>query len=198
MRGHIPLEHGIPFHDTFGRVFAGLNLKQFEECFIRWMGGLCPALAGQVVAIGGKTVRGSRQRGERAIHLVSAYGSGLDMALCQVRTAEKSNEITAIPELLDALKLKGAIVTIDAMGCQREIAERIVQAGADYVLACKGNQGTMLERVQKAFDSVERVPQAYIGYTSEHREVEKDHGRIETRRCVVSDMLTRWQHEPDW
>ncbi|MGF6605022.1 putative transposase YbfD/YdcC, partial [Paraburkholderia sp. GAS448] len=197
LRRHMPLAQGIPSHDTFGRVFAALNPKQFEACFIRWMSGLCPALAGQVVAIDGKTVRGSRQRGERAIHLVAAYGSGLGMALGRVRTAGKSNEITAIPELLDALLLKGAIVTIDAMGCQRDIAERIVKAGADYVLACKGNQGTMPERVQKAFDAMEHVPQAYADYTSEHREVEKDHGRIETRRCVVSDILTRWQQEPD-
>lgn len=118
-------------------MFAALNAKQFEACFMRWMSSLCPALAGQVVSIDGKTVRGSRQRGERAIHLVAAYGSGLGMALGQVRTAEKSNEIMVIQELLDVLQLKGAIVTIDAMGCQREIAERVVQAGADYVLACK-------------------------------------------------------------
>jgi predicted transposase YbfD/YdcC len=150
-----------------------------------------------VVAIDGKTVRGSHQGDQRAIHLVSAYGSGLGMMLGQVRTADKSNEITAIPELLDALLLKGAIVTIDAMGCQRAIAERIVKAGAHYVLACKGNQGTMLKRVEQAFEAMERVPQAYADYTDEHREVEKDHGRIETRRCVVSDILTRWKCEPD-
>jgi predicted transposase YbfD/YdcC len=197
LRGHIPLERGIPSHDTFGRVFAALDPKQFEACFIRWMSHLFPALADQVVAIDGKTVRGSRQADQRAIHLVSAYGAGLGMVLGQVRTSGKSNEITAIPELLDALLLKGAIVTIDAMGCQRAIAERIVNVGADYVLACKGNQGTMLARVQTAFDAMERVPLAYVDYNSEHREVEKDHGRIETRRCVASDILTRWQQEPD-
>jgi hypothetical protein len=119
LRRHIPLAYGMPSHDTFGRVFAALNPRQFETCFVRWMRHLCPALADQVVAIDGKTVRGSRRCERRAIHLVSAYGSGLGMVLGQVRTAEKSNEITAIPELLDALLLKGAIVTIDAMGCQR-------------------------------------------------------------------------------
>jgi len=112
----MPLQHGIPSHDTFGRVFAALNPRQFEACFIRWMRHLCPALTDQVVAIGGKTVRGSHQAGQRAIHLVSAYGIGLGVVLGQVRTAEKSNETTAIPELLDALLLKGAIVTIDAWG----------------------------------------------------------------------------------
>ncbi|WP_258187900.1 ISAs1 family transposase [Trinickia symbiotica] len=135
LRRHVQLQNGIPSHDTFGRVFAALNPKQFEACFIRWMSQLCPALAGQVVAIDGKTVRGSHQRGARAIHLVSAYGAGLGVVLGQVRTAEKSNEITAIPELLDALMLKGAIVTIDAMGCQQSIARKIVEAGADYVLS---------------------------------------------------------------
>ena len=117
LRRHIRLEQGSPSHDAFGREFAALNPKQFETCFIRWMSHLCPALARQVVAIDGKTVRGSHQRSERAIHLVSAYGSGLGAVLGQVRTADKSNEITAIPELLDALLLKGAIVTIDPMGC---------------------------------------------------------------------------------
>ncbi|MDR6504188.1 putative transposase YbfD/YdcC [Burkholderia ambifaria] len=118
------LPHGIPSHDTFGRVFAALNARQFEACFMRWMSPLLPALSGQVVAIDGKTVRGSHRNGERAIHLVSAFGSGLGAILGQVRAADKSNEITAMPELLDALLLKGAIVTIDAMGCQQATPDR--------------------------------------------------------------------------
>jgi predicted transposase YbfD/YdcC len=199
LRRHIPLEQGIPSHDTFGRVFAALNPKQFEACFIRWMTGMCPALTGQVVAIDGKTVRGSHQRGERAIHLVSAYGSGLGAVLGQVRTADKSNEITAIPELLDALLLKGAIVTIDAMGCQSAIASRIVKAGADYVLAVKGNQPSLLAHIRTTLEAIERVPLADRGiFITEHREVEKDHGRIETRRCIASDILTRWQQPALW
>lgn len=178
-------------------MFAALDPNQFEACFIRWMNGLCPVLAGQTVAIDGKTVRGSHQRGKRAIHQVSAYGSGLGVVLGQVRTAVKSNEITAIPELLDALLLKGAIVSLDAMGCQREIAEHITDAGADYVLACKGTRVRLLNWVQQAFEAIERVPLAYADCTDKHRQVEKGHGRIETRRCVVSDILTRWQFEPD-
>lgn len=109
LRRYVPLKQGIPSHDTFGRVFAALDPRQFEACFIRWVSRLCPALADQVAAIDGKTVRGSRQAGQRAIHLVSAYGCGLGLVLGQVRTADKSNEITAIPELLDALLLKGAL-----------------------------------------------------------------------------------------
>ncbi|MFL9989737.1 ISAs1 family transposase, partial [Paraburkholderia sediminicola] len=116
--------------------------------------------------------------------------------LGQVRTADKSNEITAIPELLEALQLKGAIVTIDAMGCQRDIARRIVEAGADYVLAVKENQPTLHRRIREAFEAIERIPQRYRGENdpASHCEVEKDHGRIETRRRVVSDVLTRWYH----
>jgi predicted transposase YbfD/YdcC len=179
-RRYIPLEQGIPSHDTFGRVFAALNPKQFEACFIRWMGHLCPALTGNVVAIDGKTVRGSHGRGQRAIHLVSAYGSGLGIVLGQMRTADKSNEITAIPELLDALLLKGAIVTIDAMGCQSAIAARIVKAGADYVLAVKGNQPSLLTHIRTTIEAIERVPLADWGvFINEHRTIEKGHGRIE-------------------
>ncbi|CAN7153577.1 ISAs1 family transposase [Caballeronia sp. LjRoot34] len=197
LRRYVPLEHGIASHDTFGRVFASLNSKQFEACFIRWMSHLCPALVDQVVAIDGKTVRGSHRAGERAIHLVSAYGCGLGVVLGQVRTADKSNEITAIPELLDALLLKGAIVTIDAMGCQQRIAQKIVDGEADYVLAVKGNQGKLKDRVHEAFAALERWPGAYE--CDEHVEIGKDHGRIETRRCVALsytpcalDALSRW------
>jgi predicted transposase YbfD/YdcC len=151
-------------------------------------------LAGQVVAIDGRTVRGFHQRGGCAIDLVSAYGSGLGMVPGQVRTADKSNEITAIPELLDALLLKGAIVTIDAMGCQSAIAARIVKAGADYVLAVKGNQPSLLTHIRTTLEAIERIPATGREvFITEHREVEKDHGRIETRRCIASDVLTRWQ-----
>jgi len=199
LRRAMPLPHGIPSHDTFGRVFAALNPAQFERCFIRWASSLCPALAGQVVAIDGQTVRGSHRGAERAIHLVSAYGSGLGMVLGQVRTADKSNEITAIPELLDALLLKGAIVTIDAMGCQRSIATRILAAGADYVLAVKENQPGLLARMRTSLDALERFEGADGGaaMVSEYREVDKGHGRIETRRCVASDILANLQFEPE-
>ncbi|WP_050810770.1 ISAs1 family transposase [Burkholderia ambifaria] len=156
------------------------------------MSSACPALAGQVVAIDGKTVRGSHHSGERAIHLVSAYGCGLGAVLGQLRTAEKSNEITAIPELLNALQLKGAIVTIDAMGCQQRIAQKIVDGEGDYVLAVKGNQGELQSRVHEAFAAVERWPDLYRGECGELvDEIDKDHGRIETRRCRSSPSACR-------
>lgn len=137
LRRHVPLASGVSSHDTFGRVFAALDARQFEACFMRWVAPLCPALHAQVVAIDGKTVRGSHHDGARAIHLVSAYGFGLGVVLGQQRTPGHSNEITAIPGLLVHLLLKGAIVTIDAMGCQTQIARKIVDARADYVLALK-------------------------------------------------------------
>lgn len=134
--GEEKLGVAAPIHTTgVGRSFPRqLDPSQFEACFLRWMSPLFPPLADQVVAIDGKTVRGSRLISKRAIPLVSAHGSALGMVQGQVRTAQKSNEVTAIPELLDALLLKGAILTIDAMGCQRSIAEQIVNAGVDYVL----------------------------------------------------------------
>ncbi|RQZ17092.1 ISAs1 family transposase [Burkholderia sp. Bp9031] len=121
----------------------------------------------------------------------------LGVVLGQVRTAEKSNEITAIPALLNALLLKGAIVTIDAMGCQRAIAQKIVELGADYVLAVKEKQSALLSRIRTALDAIERVPAAYADCTSEYREVEKGLGRIETRRCVASNVLTRGEQGPE-
>lgn len=155
---------------------------------MRWMRCVVPALEEQAVAIDGKTVRRSHRRDQRAIHLVSAYGAGLGMVLGQVCTAEKSNEITAIPELLDALLLKGAIVTIDAMGCQRDIALKIVQAQADYVLAMKENQAYALARIRRVHEAVERMPEAQRReVVSEYRDIDKGHGRIETRHCTVID-----------
>ena len=196
LRRFVPLCNGVPSHDTFGRVFAALDARRFEACFIRWMSALTPTLTGQIVAIDGRTVRRSYGRGQRPIHLVSAYGAGLGTVLGQVRTAGKSTEITAIPELPEALELRGATVTIDAMGCPRDIARRIVEAGADYVLAVKENQPTLHRHICNAFEAIERIPKAYQGGSdsAQYREVEKDHGRIETRRCVLSDILTRWYH----
>jgi predicted transposase YbfD/YdcC len=197
LRRHTPLPNGIPSHDTFGRVFATLDSKQFEACFIRWMSGLIPSLVDQVVAIDGKTVRGSHQRDQRAIHLVSAYGAGLGVVLGQVRTADRSNEITAIPELIDALLLKGAIVTIDAMGCQRAIARKIVDAGAHYVLAVKANHKFPLARIRLAHEAIGRLsPEKHGELVSEHREIGKDHGRIETRHCVAFEWKALGETSP--
>lgn len=199
LRLHLPFVNGIASHDTFGRVFSLLDSRQFETCFMRWAGALCPSLAGRHIAIDGKCVRGSGNGERSAIHLVAAWSSSMGITLGQVRTADKSNEITAIPELLDALDLRGAVVTIDAMGCQRNIATRIIERGADYVLAVKDNQPNLAEAIHLWFDSA-------ISGTSdrpfwEDVQIEKDHGRLETRRCLVTNevswLVEQGQHWDD-
>lgn len=137
LRRFLPFENGVASHDTFGRVFALLDAAVFEQCFIRWMRSVCGAFEGLQVALDGKTVRRSTSAGSKAIHLVSAFAHGLGLTLGQVKTAAKSNEITALPELLDALLLKGCMVTIDAMGCQKAIAAKIVAQESDYALGLR-------------------------------------------------------------
>ena len=192
LRQHFPFANGVASHDTFGRVFSLLDAKQFEACFMRWIGGLCPSLDGHHVAIDGKCVRGSHDGKQSAIHLVSAWSSTTGLTLGQVKTADKSNEITAIPELLCALDIKGAIITIDAMGCQHDIAAKIVQSGADYVLGVKDNQPGLAEAVKQWFDAADagKLDRPYW----DDIQTEKDHGRIETRRCLVTNDVD-WLQE---
>lgn len=197
LRQYLRLANGVPSHDTFGRVFAMLDAKHFEACFVRWVGGLCQGLQGKVVAIDGKTVRRSHRLGQGAIHLVSAYCGALRVSLGQVKTEAKSNEITAIPELLEALLLKGAVVTIDAMGCQHAIAQKIVQGGADYVLAVKDNQPGLCEALRELFAAHDARGLKTVRF-GEHTEIGKDHGRIETRRCVVSEDIQWLAQRERW
>lgn len=150
LRRFLVLENGIPSHDTFDRVFRILDPKRFEAVFRQWVGGIVTALGGQL-AIDGKTLCGSRDGEGSPVHMVSAFATDLGLALGQEKVAGKSNEITAIPVLLDALYLKGFLVSIDAMGCQKEIAGRIVAKGGDYLLAVKGNQPKLSEQVKTAF-----------------------------------------------
>jgi predicted transposase YbfD/YdcC len=188
LRNRLPYANGIPSPDTFRRVFSALNPVVFERCFIAWVGQLCPSLAGQHIAIDGKAVRGSRTREHQALHRVSAWCSNNGLSLGQVSTAAKSNEITAIPELLGALELAGATVTIDAMGTQHEIAQTIIAAKADYILAVKENQPTLAEGIRQWFAAAQdgRLESSYW----EHTEHDKGHGRIESRVCRVSDDVT--------
>ena len=197
LRQYLRLANGVPSHDTFGRVFAMLDAKHFEACFVRWVGGLCQGLEGKVVAIDGKTVRRSHRLGQGAIHLVSAYCGALRVSLGQVKTEAKSNEITAIPELLEALLLKGAVVTIDAMGCQTATAQKIVQGGADYVLAVKDNQPDLCEALRELFAAHDARGLKTVRF-GEHTEIGKDHGRIETRRCVVSEDIQWLAQRERW
>ena len=188
-RQFLPLANGIAAHDTFGRVFSLLDARVFEACFVRWMHGVCGAFDGLHVAIDGKMVRRAKTAGESAIHRVSALAHGLGLTLGQVKTAEKSNEITAIPELLDALLLKGCLVTIDAMGCQKAIAAQIIQQASDYLLMVKNNQPSLAAAIDNGFDAARATGYQHLPHTLAEW-VEKDPGRIETRRCVVTPDLS--------
>jgi len=184
LRQFVALENGMPSHDTLGRVFAALDSVKFEECFVRWMSVLCPSLEGEIVAIDGKTARGSRERGQAALHMVSAFVCGRGLTLGQWKTDEKSNEITAVPALIEALDLEGAIVTLDAMGCQKAIAQALVDKGAHYVFGLKGNQETLHEQVQRLFDVTQWENYADFADWG-HATEDAGHGRNEMRRCVA-------------
>lgn len=184
----LELPNGIPSHDTFNRVFSAIDPYAFADCFAQWTGGMCPNLGGEVVSIDGKALRRALNEGETLPYIVSAWASEHGLVLGQVKVNEKSNEITAVPELLQALLLKGAIVTLDAMGCQKEIAANIIGKHADYVLALKGNHATVHEEVKAFFgDAVapcaaECATHARKELMDFHQTIEKGHGRIEIRR----------------
>lgn len=185
----LELPNGIPSHDTFTRLFARLNPEQFQTCFQRWMSAVSEVIGGQVIAIDGKVLRRSHDKaiGKAAIDMVSAWATENHLVLGQVKVEEKSNEITAIPQLLEALEVSGCIVTIDAMGCQTEIAEKIIDRGAQYVLSLKENQGNLYEDVERLFVDLEKSQ--YKAYSFDYEKtVNKDHGRIEIRECwTISD-----------
>ena len=198
----LELPGGIPSHDTFGEVFARLDPEQFQSCFMAWTQAIAELLPGEVVAIDGKTARRSYDRagGKGAMHLVSAWAAQNTLTLGQVRTEEKSNEITAIPQLLRQLELQGCIVTIDAMGCQREIAQQIVDGGADYVLAVKENQGQLYEGIRDLFEGAAALGFDGVPYDYAHT-VNKGHGRVERRECWVvtaADCLDYLDPQGQW
>jgi predicted transposase YbfD/YdcC len=199
LKTFLDLHGGIPSHDTFGRVFAMLDADEFSHCFINWIKSLATISSGEIVAVDGKTIRGlfDRALGKSAIHMVSAWATTSGIVLAERQVDEKSNEITAIPEVLKALDLANTIVTIDAMGCQKEIAKQIVDQSANYVLALKGNQKTMHEEVKLAYDGAESstlVDKAEDTLTT----IEKDHGRIDTRNYWVFDDLSRLPALQQW
>jgi predicted transposase YbfD/YdcC len=184
LRTFLELANGIPSHDTFGRVFARLDPEAFAQAFLNWTQAIRDVLQAEVIAIDGKTLRRSHDKGlgKGAIDMVSAWATANHLVLGQRKTAEKSNEITAIPELLRVLDVAGCIVTIDAMGCQTKIVETIVERGGDYVIAVKENQPRLYDDLQTTFRDAQATHFRDVAHDFQQT-VEKDHGRIETRRC---------------
>jgi predicted transposase YbfD/YdcC len=198
LRRFLPFKDGTPDHGHLGDILAVLDAEQFQRCFAAWVAAVSGVPAG-VVAIDGKTVRrsGHKRGGKAAIHMVSAFAAGQRLVLGQVKVAEKSNEIIAIPRLLSMLAIEGAVVTIDAMGCQRDIARKIIDQKADYVLALKGNQGSLREDVE-----VFVAEQEAVGFKdceiSQDRTIDGDHDRIETRVTTVIHDVEWLQGRHDW
>jgi predicted transposase YbfD/YdcC len=191
LKTFLTLPSGIPSHDTFNRVFAALDPEEMEKGFVAWVSSIAKLTAGEVVSIDGKALCGTYAAGKKAIvHMVSAWANSNNLVLAQRKVEEKSNEITAIPKLLAALELSGTVVTIDAMGCQREIARQIIAKKADYVLAVKQNQGLLAEQVR---DSFLLLPSAAVA-----EEIDCGHGRVERRTCAVIADLSLVEKSSAW
>ena len=192
LRQFYPYEEGVPSHDVLGKLFKRLNPEVFGQCFTDWVNQVSELTEGEVVSIDGKSICGSADsdRPKSAVHIVSAYASDNRVCLGQKAVDTKSNEITAIPKLLELLTVNGCVVTIDAMGCQTGIAKSIVKSGADYVLAVKGNQKELYEQVKKMFSIHKSV--------STDEQVDIGHGRIETRVCQAIDDLTFMDDTASW
>jgi len=198
LRRFRPFRDGTPSHDHLGDIFATLDAVEFQRCFVAWVAALTGVPA-DVIAIDGKTLRRSYQKkGAKApIHMVSAFAARQRLVLGQVKVADKSNEIVAIPALLDMMAIEGAIVTIDAMGCQRDIAQKILDKKADYVLALKGNQGSLREDVE-VFATEQKASGFKDTEVTRHETVDGDHGRIETRAYTAFHDVAWLQERHDW
>lgn len=195
----LQLPHGIPSHDTFGRLFAQLDPDQLERCFIDWTAALAQRSDDQLVAIDGKTIRRSfdHASNKAAIHMVSVFAHANRLVLGQLASDAKSNEITALPRLLELLDLKGKTITVDAMHCQKKTAQSIREAKADYLMQVKLNQKTLHEDVKLFFDEAIQNGWEHTGYAW-HETIDKDHGRIETRRCWSTWDIAWLKKRADW
>lgn len=198
LRRFRPYRDGTPTHDHLGDILATLDAEAFQRCFVAWVAARTGLPVG-VIAIDGKTVRRSshKKAGKAAIHMVSAFAARQRLVLGQVKVAEKSNEIIAIPRLLEMLEIEGAVITIDAMGCQRGIAQKIVGKKADYILALKGNQSSLEEDV-KVLVAEQKANGFKHSKISRHRTIDADHGRIETRDITVIHDVAWLQKRHDW
>jgi len=191
LKKFLELPNGIPSKDTINRTFSAIDSEQFESCFIDWVNSIVDLSKGQIIAIDGKTIRGAKSQGKKSpIHMVSAWACENNLVLGQVKTDEKSNEITAIPKLLDILNIEGNTITIDAMGTQKEIAKKIISKDASYILAVKSNQPQLLEHIEDEF--------RFSKQTKTYLDQDLGHGRIETRKCSVITDFQFIGHNNEW
>ena len=197
---YFDLPNGIPSHDTFGRVFSLLNPKAFEKSFQEWLCLLGSRLAETVIAVDGKTLRGSSRssKGLKGLHIVSAWSCANGISLGQLKVDDKSNEIKAIPKLLEELMLEGSIVTMDAMGCQRELAHQIKHQKADYILAVKSNQGTLYDTTKALVENAKKEAYKSMVYWQYTSEMNGDHGRLESRHCTVFPIMYLHGFKKKW
>lgn len=191
LKSKLELPNGIPSHDTFNRLFAAVDSDEFERVFLKWIKSIQKQTNGEVVSLDGKTMRGTRINGSKyATHIVSAWADKNELILGQIKVDEKSNEITAIPKLLDSLLLEGTTVTIDAMGCQKKIARKIVSKGANYILSVKDNQGELFDDIKDSFKVIKP--------SDSYQDIDYGHGRIEERKCSVITDLGLVENASKW
>ena len=200
LKNYFELPNGIPSHDTFSRVFSAINPTAFQESFFTWLKTVIKLFPENVIAIDGKSIRASKRvrHGLKALHIVNAWSCANGISLGQMIVDGKTNEITVIPDILKQLCIEGAIITIDAMGCQKEIAQQIVEQKGDYILRVKTNQGTLHSAMETTFKQAEAANYQAMTYYTAQDETNNDHGRIESRRCVVLPLMYLMMMKLKW
>lgn len=200
LKNYFQLPYGVPSHDTFRRVFSAIDSAAFQACFFEWIKSVIEIFPENVIPIDGKSIRASRRDKSnlKALHIVSAFSCANGISLGQMIVDKKTNEITVIPELLKKLCIEGAIITLDAMGCQKNIAAQIIEQKGDYILRVKENQGGLLEEINDAFKEAERTQYKNMTYYTANDEVNNDHGRIESRKCIVLPLMYFMTLKPKW
>lgn len=200
LKKYFQLPNGIPSHDTFSRVFSGINSTAFQESFFTWLKATIQIFPENVIAIDGKSIRASKRvsHGLKALHIVNAWSCVNGISLGQLVVDDKTNEITVIPDILKKLCIEGAIITLDAMGCQKEIAKQIVEQKGDYILRVKSNQGGLHNAMETTFKQAETLEYQAMTYYKAQDEANNDHGRIESRRCIVLPLMYLFNMKLKW